>query len=71
MNEWLMSKKTADANQFAHLHNVDNVEKSQKKLRDQANSKTFKEFIKKGQDSNKKANKQYARAKVDSSIKDR
>ena len=47
INEWLISKKTADANQFAHLHNYDNVEKSEKKLRDQANSKTFKEFIKK------------------------
>jgi soluble cytochrome b562 len=34
MDEWLMSKKINDAQQFAHLGNLDNVEQSEKKLRD-------------------------------------
>ena len=52
-----MSKKINDAQQFAHLGNLDNVEQSEKKLRDQANTRSFREFqkkSKKGIDSNKK-----------------
>ena len=64
-----MSKKINDAQQFAHLGNLDNVEQSEKKLRDQANTRSFKEFqkkSKKGIDSNKKGKRV-----LESSAKDR
>jgi len=44
MDEWLMAKKMNDAHQSAHLGNLDQVEQSEKKLRDQTNSRSFKEF---------------------------
>lgn len=64
-----MAKKINDAHQFAHLGNLDQAEQSEKKLRDQTNSRSFKEFQKKSNkrlDSNKKG-----KHMLDSSVKDR
>ena len=67
-----MSKKINDAQKFAHLSNLDNVEQSEKKLRDQADTRSFKEYQKKSNRATS-GRKPSGKGKVnmDSSIKQR